>query len=465
MPSMGQALAFLDDLGLADDQIDRSAARREQYATDYGTLEDEGTRPDVVVAARSREDVAMVLEAANDHGVPVTPYAAGTSTEGHSVPHHGGITLDMTGLDAIVDVRPGDLQIDVQAGVIGSSVDEAVAEDGLFFPPLPSSGDMSTIGGMIATDASGMRTVKYGEVREWVRALEVVLTDGSVIEPGSRARKSSSGYNLKDLLVGSEGTLGVVTQATLELAGRPAEIRGGRAAFPTTAAAADAVADAVSAGTDLATVELMDPLSIRIANAYRDAGVPEEPMVFFEIHANHGIDAEVEFCRDIFQGHGMNAFDVSGEPDAFEALWASRRDIGHALTAYDPDLAMLTVGDVAVPISVYPEMIAYAHDLADEHDLLIPCFGHAGDGNVHYTILVDRDDPDHVTRGEKAAERIVEKAIALGGTATAEHGIGRRKRRYLSVEHGPRQVELMQGLKDVFDPEGILNPGSAIPRT
>ncbi len=460
---MSQAAPFLDDLALDPDQIDRTAAGREQYATDYGTPEHAGQPPDVVVTARSTDDVAAVLAAANERGVPVTPYAAGTSTEGHAVAHHGGVTLDMTAMDEIVDLRPEDLQIDVQAGVIGSAVNEAAAEAGLFFPPLPSSGDISTIGGMIATDASGMQTVKYGEVREWLRELEIVLADGSVIRPGSRARKTSSGYNLKELVVGSEGTLGVVTQATLALAGRPAEIWGGRAEFPSTAAAADAVADAIGAGVDLATVELMDPLSIRIANAYRDAGVPEAPMVFFEIHANNGIEAEVEFCRSVFDAHGMETFEVADDRSEFDALWESRREIGHALPAYQSNLEMLTVGDVAVPISAYPEMIDFAHEIAATHDLLIPCFGHAGDGNVHYTILVDREDEEHLRRGREAAEQIVEKAIAIGGTATAEHGIGARKRQYLAVEHGDRQVELMQAIKDVFDPNGILNPGSALP--
>ena len=460
---MSYDTAFLDALDLVDGAIYRSAGRRRQYATDYGTSETDGASPDVVVCPQSTRDVQSVLSAANTHGVPVTPYAAGTSTEGHPVPYAGGITLDMTELDRIIDIRPEELQIDVQPGIIGETVNAAVRSDGLFFPPFPSSSNMSTVGGMIANDASGMQTVKYGEVREWIRSLEVVLPDGSVMHPGTRARKTSSGYNLKDLFVGSEGTLGVVTEATLELSGLPEQIWGGRATFETTDAAAAAVADAVTSGVDVATIELMDPLSMDIANAYVDTGMPAVPTVFFEVHANTGIEAEVEFCQTVLESHGAEDFQIAADRSQFDQLWESRREIGHALTAYDPDLSMLTVGDIAVPMSAYPDIIRFARSMAEKHDLLIPCFGHAGDGNVHYTILVDMEDSDHVARGREAADRIISRAITLGGTATGEHGIGARKRRYMEEEHGETAIAYMKRIKDVFDPNGIMNPGKVIP--
>lgn len=454
---------FLDTLDLAADQVDRTAGQREQYATDFGTSLEEGTVPDVVVYPESTADVSAILAVANDQAVPVTPYAAGTSMEGHPIPVHGGISMDLTRMDRILDIRPGDLQVDVQPGVIGEAIDTAVEPNGLFLPPLPSSADISTIGGMIANDASGMKTVKYGEIREWVRELEVVLADGSVIEPGTRARKSSSGYNLKELFVGSEGTLGVITRATMELAGRPEYVWGGRAAFESTENAAAAVADAIKSGVDVATIELMDPLSMRIANEYLDTGLDDTPTVFFEFHGNQPLEDEVAFCRTVFEAHDAMTFDVSDDRSGYEDLWESRRQIGHAVMSYDPDLVMLTVGDVSVPMSAYAEIIEYAHEQAETYDLLIPCFGHGGDGNVHYTILVDPNDQEHVGRARVASDRIVSRAIALGGTVTGEHGIGRSKRRHLPEEHGARQVDLMRQLKSTFDPAGILNPGKVLP--
>ncbi|MCL7418201.1 MAG: FAD-binding oxidoreductase, partial [Halalkalicoccus sp.] len=291
-------LSFLSDLALDDDQLSFGDSDRENHAEDWGAeTRETGVLPDAVVWPGSTADVAELLESATANGVPVTPYAAGTGLEGHAVPAHGGISMDLTRMDSVVEYRPDDLQITVGPGIIGSAVDEHVASDGLFFPPLPSSGEISTVGGMIATDASGMQTVKYGEVADWVLALEAVLADGSVIETGSRARKTSSGYNLTDLVVGSEGTLAVVTRATLRLAGRPDQIRGGRVVFGSLDDATAAVFDAVRSGVDLARIELIDGLSARMANRYLDVGLPDAPMVFLEFHANHGIEEEIAFCR------------------------------------------------------------------------------------------------------------------------------------------------------------------------
>lgn len=456
-------VSVFDTLDLEDDQRLRSPSRRDQYATDFGTREADGVSPDLVLRPRSTAEVSAILACANEHQIPVTPFAAGTSMEGHPIPVEGGVTLDMTEMDGIIDVHPDDLQVTVEAGTIGSAIDEAVASYGLFFPPLPSSGDISTIGGMIANDASGMKTVKYGTVSDWVRTLRVVLADGTVIETGSRAAKSSSGYNLRDLIVGSEGTLGVITAATLELAGRPEVVCAGRVAFPTTSDAATTVSDAMQSGVDMATIELLDPLSMRMANAYVDTGLPEQPTIFFELHGNQTVEEELAFFRAICEDHDASEFEASMEPGAFDRLFESRREIGHALVAFDPDLDMLTVGDVAVPIGSYPDMMDVARRLGAAHDLLIPCFGHAGDGNIHYTVLVDMDDPEHVERGWEAAERIIEHALDLGGTATGEHGIGRNKRHHLVDEHGERQVELMREIKHAFDPHTILNPGKVIP--
>jgi D-lactate dehydrogenase (cytochrome) len=456
--------AFLAD-SLDDGQVSVGSSDRENHAGDWGTPDDRKVRPDAVVWPESTAEVSAVLEAANDWGIPVTPYAAGTGLEGNATPAYGGISMDLTRMDAILDVRPDDFQVDVEAGVIGSAVDEAVSSAGLTFPPLPSSGDISTIGGMIATDASGMQTVRYGEVRDWVLEIEAVLADGTVITAGSKAVKTSSGYNLKDLLVGSEGTLGVVTRATLRLAGRPEQIRGGRAIFENLDDAAEAVFDAVRSGVDVARIELLDDVSTGMANAYLDTGLPDAPMVFLEFHANHGIDEEIDFCRSIFEAHDASRFEMAAEETEMATLWKARRELAYAVQSFDPDLVPLHPGDVTVPISRYPEMVRYIKELGGEYDLLVPCFGHAGDGNVHYSVMVGRGDSDEEERGEDLYRRIVERAIEEGGTATGEHGIGQGKREYLETEHGAESVEAMRAIKRALDPNDTLNPGKIFPET
>ncbi|WP_433624752.1 FAD-binding oxidoreductase [Halomicrococcus sp. NG-SE-24] len=455
--------SFLADL-LDDDQFSLGDSHREGHAGDWGTPDDEQVRPDVVVWPESTDDVSAVLAAADDRGVPVTPYAAGTSLEGNATPARGGISLDVTRMDAVLDVRPADFQVDVEPGVMGSAVDEAVASEGLFFPPLPSSGDISTVGGMVANDASGMQTVKYGEVADWVLELEAVLADGSVITAGSKAVKTSSGYNLKDLLVGSEGTLAVVTRATLELAGRPEQIRAGRALFSSLDDAVAAVADAVRSGVDVATIELVDATSARMANAYTGSDLPDAPTVFLKFHADHGVEEEVAFCRSVFESHDVGRFEVV-DGDEMDDLWQARRDLAYAVQSYDPHLTPLHPGDVTVPISKYPELVRFVTDLADEHDLLVPCFGHAGDGNLHFSVLVDERDDEQVARGEEVQDAIVRRAIEMGGTSTGEHGIGRGKREYLVDEHGEESVEAMRRVKRALDPNDTLNPGKIFPET
>ncbi|THE64181.1 FAD-binding oxidoreductase [Salinadaptatus halalkaliphilus] len=461
---MAHDCSFLEGLTLEADQYSFECGRREAHATDWGTQdEDAPTVPDAVVWPESTADVAAVLEAATEQGVPVTPYAAGTGLEGNAVPAEGGISLDLTRMNDVRDYRPEDFQIDVGPGIIGSAVDEYVADDGLFFPPLPSSGDISTIGGMIATDASGMQTVKYGEVADWVLALEAVLADGTVVRTGSRAIKTSSGYNLTELLIGSEGTLAVVTEATLALAGRPQQVRGGRAIFETLDAAAAAIADALQTEIDVARIELVDELSARIANEYLGSDLPDAPMVFLEFHANHGIEEEIGLCRTIFSDYALERFEVSDDDAEMDRLWEARRELAYATRSYDPDRETLHPGDVTVPISGYPDIVREAKRVADEYDVTIPCFGHAGDGNLHYTVLANPTDPDELARGERAYREIVELAIEMGGTATGEHGIGQGKQAYLEPEHGAGGVDMMRRIKAALDPTGTLNPGKIFP--
>jgi len=456
--------SFLADV-LPESQVSFGESARDSHAADWGAESaGEGVTPDAVVYPESTDDVATVLAAADERGVPVTPYAAGTSLEGNAVPAFEGISLDLMRMNDVLAIRPDDFQVDVGPGVMGSAVDEAVASHGLFFPPLPSSGDISTIGGMIANDASGMQTVKYGEIADWVLELEAVTASGEVFTAGSKAKKTSAGYNLADLLVGSEGTLAVVTRATLELAGRPEQIRGGRALFPSLGDAADAVFDAVRSGVDVAKIELVDETAAAMANAYQGSDLPEGAMIFVEFHANHGIETEIEFCRGIFESHDAIEFEIASDEEMAE-LWEAREELAFALQSYDPDLVPLHPGDITVPISELPAIIRYAKSLAEEHDLLVPCFGHAGDGNVHYSVLADPDDDAMVERGETVYADIVERAIELGGTSTGEHGVGTGKRGYLEREHGAVGVELMRRVKGAFDPNDTLNPGKIFPET
>jgi len=453
--------AFLRE-AVGEGKVSTRERARADRAGDWATAPQEEVRPDAVVWPESTADVAAVLSAAHDRGVPVTPYAAGTGLEGAAVPERGGISLDTTRMDEVLEIRPADLQVDVQPGVLGDAVEEAVAAEGLFFPPLPSSGDISTVGGMVATDASGMGTVKYGEVADWVLELEAVLADGTVVTTGSKAKKTSAGYNLTDLLVGSEGTLGVVTRATLELAGRPRQVRGGRAVFPDIEAAGSAISDAVRAGVDVAKIELMGPDAAMVANAYAGTDLPDSPMVFAEFHADYGIDEEVASCETVFDAHDPHSFELA-EADEMDDLWELRADMAYALEGYDESLDQLHPGDVTVPISRLPEVIGFVKERAAEHDLLCPCYGHAGDGNLHYEILVDTDDPEAAEHGETMYAEVVRKAIELGGTATGEHGVGRGKREFLEPELGAGTVGAMRAVKDALDPQGILNPGKVLP--
>jgi D-lactate dehydrogenase (cytochrome) len=462
---MTDEFVFLFEL-LGERQVSTAEETLAEHSGDWATLSEwitpEPVEPEVVVYPETTAEVAAVLAAATERDLSVTPYAAGTSLEGNPVPVQGGISMNLTRMDSVLDVRPEDFQIDLEPGVMGPDIQEAAGKHGLFFPPLPSSGDISTIGGMIANSASGMQTVKYGEVADWVLELEVVLADGSVMSTGSKAPKTSAGYNLRDLFVGSEGTLGVVTRATLELAGRPAQKRGGRAIFETLADATAAVTDIVTSGVDVAKVELMDTQSARISNAYTGTELPDAPMIFLEFHADHGIEDEIAFCRGVVESHDPLAFEIAAE-ERMDELWEARTELAYALSEYDPDRQPLHAGDVTVPISEYGPVIEYAKERADETELLVPCFGHAGDGNVHYAVLVDDDDDAEIERGKEVYADLVERAIAIGGTATGEHGVGRGKRQYLVGEHGEASVDAMRAVKQALDPSGTLNPGKIFP--
>jgi D-lactate dehydrogenase (cytochrome) len=450
---------FLDDL-VTEGRVRFEESVREGYAADESPHDPR--TPDAVVRPKTAEEVSRVLAAATERGVPVTPRGAGSSLEGNSIPVDGGIVLNTAGMTD-VEVRPADLQAVVGPGVVYDDLNERLARHGLRFPPGISSGDVATIGGMIATNASGFNAVRYGETRDHVRRLEVVLPDGRVIECGRDVVKTSMGYDLKDLFVGSEGTLGVVTEATLSLSGIPEEKRAALVTFPSERAASRAVSQIVRFGVKPGAIEFMDAFTIELVNAYSpEVDLPERPTLVIELHGNNsGIDEDVAFVRDICEDEGATGWESADEGEMAD-VWRARRDVFPATRAYREDLDVAVVGDVVVPISKYPDIVETAVEESENLGVPCNCVGHAGDGNLHFTPLVDVDDDAAIERALELNDRVVRAAVEMGGTATGEHGVGIGKRKFMAREHGAA-VDLMRSIKDLVDPAGIMNPGKVLP--
>ncbi|ADD07476.1 FAD-dependent oxidoreductase (GlcD/DLD domain protein) (plasmid) [Natrialba magadii ATCC 43099] len=455
----GSACRFLADLPI-DGRVSFEASARKQHVSDESGHT--GRLPEAVVWAASTDDVATVLQAANDRGIPVTPWSGGSGLEGNAVPVDGGIVLNTAELTDI-DVSPADMQATVGAGVVYDDLNEELAAYGLRFAPGISSGEVATMGGMVATNASGFNAVRYGETRDHIRRLEVVTADGRVVECGRGVVKTSAGYSLKDLLVGSEGTLGVVTEATIGLVGIPEHRRAALVTFPDRESASRAVADAIGSALVPGALEFIDEMSTKMLNAYRDdAPFTEQPTLLIELHANNdGIEEDLAFAKAICEDHGMTSWEAAAQEDIDE-IWQARRDKLFATRSYREEWDIALVGDVVVPISSYPEIVQTVQEVSDDLDLVTSCVGHAGDGNLHFTPLVDPDDEEMVERAHELNERVVTRAIELGGTATGEHGVGIGKRKFMADEHGAA-LELMQSVKETMDPNGILNPGKVLP--
>ncbi|HEX3226475.1 MAG TPA: FAD-linked oxidase C-terminal domain-containing protein [Gaiellaceae bacterium] len=428
----------------------------DQHAADLSYHEPH--RPDVVVYPESTEEVAAVLELANRTGTPVVPFGAGTSLEGHVIPLRGGISLDLTRMNAILALRPDDLTATVQPGVTRSQVEAAAGPHGLWFPVDP--GADATLGGMAATNASGTTTVRYGGMRAHVLALEVVLADGSVIRTGSRAVKTSAGYNLTGLFVGSEGTLGVITELTLRLHPIPDDIVVARAAFPSVEAACRAAAAIIGSGVPVTRCELLDATTIAALNAFSGTSFPESPYLFIEFGGS-GVDADLETTRELSGDEGASAFESERDPTARAQMWNARHNALMASLALNPGAKAMAT-DVAVPVSELAAAMEHARQALGESGLNGGIVGHVGDGNFHVAFLLDPDDAASIAKAEALNGRLVDDALARGGTCTGEHGIGFGKLAYLEREHGDL-VPLYRGLKQLFDPKGLLNPGKVVP--
>lgn len=431
-------------------QSNRELHRRD-ISPHYGTL------PAGIIWPLTTEEVSGILRWCYQNNVPVTPWGAGTSTEGNPVPTRGGLVIDMTRMDQILEIRSGDLQVDVQPGVLRKELNRNVGRLGLFFPPDP--GADATIGGMIANNASGVQTIKYGATKDYVMRLTIVLPAGNVIRSGCKAHKSSSGYDLTRLFVGSEGTLGIVTEATLKLSGIPSHRLAATINFSDLESASEAVALLVGSGLEPAALELLPPGLINLMNRKKKLNLAEVPSLFCEFHgiSKATLQETVDLTKDLCRECGATGFKFGIEEKDRAELWRARHEAWETIHQAHPKKETLIV-DVAVPISRYPQMISYSQHLVDENHVDGYVFGHAGDGNLHVVMAGDPNDENEWSTLEKLNHLIVEKAVELDGTCTGEHGIGIGKRKFMELEHGD-SYQLMYQIKKLIDPKGLMNPG------
>jgi D-lactate dehydrogenase (cytochrome) len=440
---------------VSPDRFSTGQSHRELHVHDISPFY--GALPAGVIWPVATEEVAAILTWTYANDVPVTPWGAGTSTEGNPLPTCGGLVLDFTRMDRILDIRPQDLQADVQPGVLRKTLNRQTGRHGLFFPPDP--GADATIGGMIANNASGVQTIKYGATKDYVLQIEVVLPDGEVIESGSLAPKSSSGYDLTRLFVGSEGTLGVVTSATLRLTGIPSHHLATTITFEKLEDASRAVAMMIGSGLDPAALELLPTVLIKLMNRENQLGLPETPSLFCEFHgiSKAALEETAAMAREVCTDCGATGFRYGVEEADRKELWRARHEAWETIHRAHPKKETLIV-DAAVPISRYPEMIVHSQALVDRHGAIGYVFGHAGDGNLHVVMVGDPKDDREWSLLEKINHDIVEKAISVGGTCTGEHGVGIGKRKFMALEHGG-SYELMRRIKNLIDPKGLMNPG------
>jgi D-lactate dehydrogenase (cytochrome) len=442
---------------LLSDRLSTAASVREQHGKDasYHPC----VPPDAVAFAQSTEEVIEVVKICAQHKVPLIPFGSGTGVEGHIAALRGGVCLDLSRMNRILRVNTGDLDATVQAGVTHQRLNEHLRGSGLFFSVDP--GGNSTIGGMAATRASGTNTVRYGTMRENVLSLEVVLPDGRVIRTARRARKSAAGYDLTRLFVGSEGTLGVITEITIRLYGVPAAISSAVCSFPSVEAAVNVVIKTIQAGVPVARIELADAAQMDAIKRYSKLHLPVAPTLWLEFHGTEaGVAEQANMVQLIASEHGGADFSWTTNLENHDKLWRARHDVLYANKALR-DGAQLWATDVCVPISRLAECIIETQkDLAGSL-LPTPIVGHAGDGNFHVCFVLNPNDPREIEEAERLNERMVHRALSLDGTCTGEHGIGCGKIDLLLAEHG-EAVSIMHAIKTAIDPDNIMNPGKIL---
>lgn len=416
--------------------------------------------PDAVVFPQSTEEVASIVKLCAEHGVPVIAFGTGTSLEGHVNAPYGGISVDMSQMKRIIAVNAEDLDVVVEAGVTRKELNEHLRDQGLMFPIDP--GADASIGGMAATRASGTNAVRYGTMKDNVLALTVVMADGSIVKTSTRARKTSAGYDLTRLIIGSEGTLGIITEITLKLHGIPEAIAAGVCPFPSVKAACDATIVTIQSGLPVARIELLDDVMIRGVNLHSKIGLPETTMLFVEFHGTEaGVKEQSERFGEIAAEYGGGPFDWATKAEDRSKLWQARHDAYWAARALRPGFESVAT-DVCVPISQLAECVEETKRDIEASGLIAPIAGHVGDGNFHTQPLVDLNDPAEVERAQGFIDRLVKRALAMGGTCTGEHGVGQKKMKYLEAEHGAPALAAMRTLKRALDPQNILNPGKIV---
>ncbi len=441
-----------------------SRAVREQHARGEGLAT--SLPPDVVVWPLDKHEVCQILAKCNDLAVPIIAFGAGSSLEGHVSAPFGGVCIDMSRMAAVLDMHLEDSDVVVQPGITREDLNAHLKGSGLFFPVDP--GANATIGGMVSTRASGTTTMRYGSMVHNVMALEVALADGRLVRVGTRARKSSAGFDLVHLMVGSEGTLGIITEITLRLHPLPAEVAAASCAFPTLADAVAAVTEMTMSGVPFARIEFLDEHQVRACNLYSHLDLPEQPTLFLEFHGTElAVKEQAELAQEVASSYGCVDFNWATRPEDRSQLWRARHMAYFAALALRPGCTSI-VADICVPMSALAECVAQARTAIDEEGLIAPILGHIGDGNFHVLFMPMPDAPAEHEAVERVYGAMVTHALSVGGTCTGEHGVGMGKKTKLLAEFGPDVVGLMQSIKQVWDPKSILNPGKifgAVPAT
>jgi len=455
-PSSDAVAALNADLAARfGNRFTASQAIRKAHGHTLTWLENEP--PDAVVFAETKDDVIDVVKLCARHDAPIVPFGVGTSLEGHVNAPHGGVSLDCSRMNAVIAVDANDLDCVVEPGVTRKQLNEHLRDGGLFFPIDP--GADASIGGMAATRASGTNAVRYGTMKDLVLSLGLVVADGSFLRTGTRAKKSSAGYDLTHLFIGSEGTLGVIVEIALRLSGIPEAISGGHCSFPDVRSACETTIETIQSGLPIARIELIDALSVRAFNLYAKLTLPEQPMLLVEFHGTEQSVAEqARRFGDIAAEHGGGVFTWATKPEERTKLWQARHDGFWAQMSLRPGARPFAT-DACVPISRLADCVE--ETLADiaSSGLVAPIVGHVGDGNFHVSPLVDMRNPAEIDAAEAFAARLAHRAIAMGGTCTGEHGIGQKKMAYMEEEHGLAALDLMRRIKAAFDPQNLFNPG------
>ena len=420
----------------------------------------ENQPPDAVVFAQSAPEVARVVTLCAEHRVPVIPYGTGTSLEGHVNAPHGGVCIDLSQMNSVVVVHAEDLDCVVEPGVTRKALNEHLRDTGLFFPIDP--GADASLGGMISTRASGTNAVRYGTMKDNVLSLKVVLPNGDVMITARRAKKSSAGYDLTRLMVGAEGTLGIITEITLKLAGIPEATSAGICPFPSVKAACDATILTIQSGIPVARIELADELQVKAFNIHSNLGLRETPMLFVEFHGTEqGVEEQAKRFGEIAADLGGGPFEWATKAEERSRLWQARHDAYWSALALRPGCKVIAT-DVCVPISRLAECVVATQDDIKATGVVAPIVGHVGDGNFHLTLLCDMEDPVDIETCRAFLHRLVQRSLAMEGTCTGEHGVGQEKMKYLLDEHPAATLDAMRAIKRALDPLNIMNPGKIV---